>query len=81
VNHAKIHDEIARLMSAVDRNSPIGKRDYAFMLSAARLGLRAGDICALSFDNVNWEDNLVEIIQSKPQRALTLPLTEDVGTR
>lgn len=36
------HELIARLLGAVDRSSAKGKRDYAILLLACRLGLRAG---------------------------------------
>jgi len=38
-------DEVNRMLKAVDRGNPKGKRDYAMMLLAARLGLRSSDIC------------------------------------
>lgn len=44
--------EIKRLESTIDRSSATGKRDYAMTLLASRLGLRASDICNLSFSNI-----------------------------
>ena len=70
---------VMKLLSAVDRSSPKGKRDYAILLLACRLGLRTGDIRDLTLDQVNWETESISIIQSKTQQALTLPLTEEVG--
>lgn len=35
---------IVKLLETVDRSSAKGKRDYAILLLACRLGLRAGDI-------------------------------------
>jgi len=71
--------EISRLLATVDRNNPVGKRDYAILLLASRLGLRASDICGLTFENIKWEENRIEIIQQKTGNMLTLPLTEEVG--
>ena len=34
---------VAKLLEVVDRNSPKGKRDYAILLLAARLGMRLGE--------------------------------------
>ncbi len=62
-----------------DRSSPRGKRDYAILLLACRLGLRLGDIRALRLENLNWEAATIEIIQSKTRTPLRLPLTEEVG--
>ena len=73
------HELIVKLLEAVDRSSPKGKRDYAILLLACRLGLRDGDIRTLQLDNLNWEDAKLEITQSKTNTSLTLPLTEEVG--
>jgi site-specific recombinase XerD len=70
---------VARLLDVVDRSSPKGKRDYAILLLAYRLGLRAGDIRALRLDDLKWEAATLEITQSKTLTPLCLPLTEDVG--
>ncbi|HSC07264.1 MAG TPA: site-specific integrase [Steroidobacteraceae bacterium] len=70
---------VASLLKVVDRSSPRGKRDYAILLLAYRLGLRSGDIRALTLDDLNWEAATIEITQSKTLAPLCLPLTEEVG--
>ena len=70
---------LVRLLNVVDRSSPKGKRDYAILLLACRLGLRLGDIRTLTLDNLNWEAATIEITQSKTLAPLCLPLTEEVG--
>jgi site-specific recombinase XerD len=82
--HAKIpsvwdRELVIKLLSAVDRSSPMGKRDYAILLLACRLGLRIGDIRDLTLDQIDWESETISLIQSKTQRPLTLPLTNEVG--
>jgi len=67
------------LLGAVDRSSPKGKRDYAILLLACRLGLRAGDIRTLTLDNLRWAESTIEITQAKTCTPLTLPLTNEVG--
>lgn len=69
-----------RLLKAIDRSSSKGKRDYAILILASRLGLRAGDIRTLTLDNLNWEAETLEIAQSKTGESLRLPITEEVGT-
>lgn len=70
---------IVRLLGAVDRSSAKGKRDYAILLLACRLGLRAGDIRTLKLDDLRWEDSTIEITQAKTGTPLRLPLTNEVG--
>jgi len=70
---------VERLLKVVERSSPRGKRDYAILLLAARLGLRLGDIRALRLDDLKWETAAIEINQSKTGAPLCLPMTEEVG--
>lgn len=71
--------EIEKLIDSVERSSPIGKRNYAIILLAARLGLRASDIARLKFANLHWETSTIEIEQVKTGKELILPLLPDVG--
>lgn len=70
---------LVRLLNVVDRSSPKGKRDYAILLLASRLGLRVGDIRALKLDDLKWKAASIEITQAKTLAPLCLPLTEEVG--
>ncbi len=71
--------EIEKLIASVERSSPIGKRNYAIILLAARLGLRASDIARLKFSNLHWDTSTIEIEQVKTGKELMLPLLPDVG--
>jgi site-specific recombinase XerD len=73
------HELIVRLLGAVDRSSAKGKRDYAILLLACRLGLRAGDIRTLKLDHLRWAESTIEITQAKTDTPLRLPLTNEVG--
>ena len=70
---------VLKLLSVVERSSPRGKRDYAILLLAARLGLRVGDIRTLRLDAINWEAATLDLMQSKTATALRLPLSEELG--
>ncbi|MCL6443004.1 MAG: site-specific integrase [Alicyclobacillus sp.] len=72
-------EDILRILGAADRSSPTGKRDYAMLLLASKLGLRSGDIRGLTFSNLLWEKNVIELVMSKTGKQITLPLFEDVG--
>ena len=71
--------EIRQLLDCVDRGNPKGKRDYAILLIAIRLGIRASDICELTFDDFKWESSTIEFKQNKTGDTIVLPLLNDVG--
>lgn len=72
-------DELKAMISKIDRNNPIGKRDYAMILLAAVLGLRIGDIKSLRYSNFDWENKTLSIVQHKTHKPLTLPIPDAVG--
>jgi site-specific recombinase XerD len=72
-------EEVEKILNCIDRSNIKGKRDYAMLLLASRLGLRASDICGLMFTNLNWERNSIEIVQKKTKKAVQLPLLNEVG--
>ena len=72
-------EDVDALLAAVDRSSPCGKRDYAILLLAVRLGMRVSDIRNLCFENLLWEQARIEINQAKSTEPLALPLTEEIG--
>lgn len=72
-------DDLKKMINVIDRNSPIGKRDYAMILLACILGLRIGDIKNLRFSNFGWENKQLSLVQHKTHKPLTLPLPDAVG--
>lgn len=73
------HEELKQLLGAIDRGSPKGRRDYAIILIACRLGLRCTDIKNLCFENFNWAEKKLCFTQSKTGQPMELPLVPDVG--
>jgi integrase len=71
--------EVDQILSSVDRSSPIGRRDYAVLMLAARYGLRPGDIRQLSLDHLDWRRGVLTLRQAKTGRPLVLPLLPDVA--
>lgn len=72
-------DEVLKIESSIERTEPKGKRNYAIIKLASRLGLRASDIAALVFSDIDWEENTIRIRQKKTGKYVTLPLLADVG--
>jgi site-specific recombinase XerD len=72
-------EEIAKIESSVNRATALGKRNYAILLLASRLGLRASDIASFSLDNIHWDRNEISLTMYKTGKDITLPLLADVG--
>jgi site-specific recombinase XerD len=71
-------DQVQRLFQACDPRSPIGRRDVAIVRLLVRLGLRAGDVAALTLDDLDWRAGEV-VLRGKGRRESRLPLPQDVG--
>ena len=77
--HLWTADEIRRVLAVIDRQSAAGKRDYAMILTTARLGLRISDLRQLELGDLDWRAKTITIVQHKTGRPLSLPLLDDVG--
>jgi integrase len=67
------------VLDQIDRQSAIGKRDYAMVLLTARLGLRVGDLRRLELGWFDWRAKTLTLTQHKTGVALRLPVPGDVG--
>lgn len=70
-------EEIKRIEGTVDTSTVLGKRDYAMLLLASRMGMRSGDIVKLRIQDVQNRAEL-DIIQQKTGNVLRLPMVEEV---
>jgi integrase/recombinase XerD len=71
-------EQVEQLLGSCDRRTPAGRRDYAILMLLARLGLRGGEVSALTLDDIDWEHGEIAI-RGKGQRLSRLPLPADVG--
>lgn len=71
-------NEVDRLLSSIDRQTPIGSRDYAMILMLARLGLRSSEVVTLELDDIDWAAGEIHVLGKNGQRN-DLPLPVDVG--
>jgi integrase len=71
--------EVARIVEAIDRDNPCGKRDCAIILLIARLGLRGVDVRRLEFADFDWAGNRLFVTQAKTGDRVQLPLLKEVG--
>lgn len=71
--------EIEAMLNAINRAKKTGKRNYAVVLLAARLGMRASDIANLKFYNLVWKQNTIVFDQFKTGKRIELPMLAEVG--
>lgn len=70
--------EILKIENSVDQDSPHGKRDYAALLLASRLGIRSGDISSMTFGKLDFSKDLILLTQHKTGVAIELPMVPDI---
>lgn len=71
-------ETVERVLAICDLATPIGVRHRAVLMLLARLGLRAGDVAALRWRDIDWHDGTLCVV-GKSRRATRLPLPQDVG--
>jgi integrase/recombinase XerD len=70
--------QVRALLASCDRRSPAGRRDYAILILLARMGLRAGEVAALTLEDIDWRNGEVAV-RGKGNRRDKLPLPADAG--
>jgi site-specific recombinase XerD len=78
VPRAASSDGVRAVLASCDRDSAVGRRDYAIVLSLTRLALRGGEVARLELGDVGWRVGEVTI-RGKGGRTDVLPLPGDVG--
>lgn len=71
-------EEIKKILEVIDNTTKSGKCIFLVISLLAYYGLRVGDIINLKFENIDFENNLISIIQQKTKKPLTLPLIDEV---
>ena len=70
--------ECVQIVENINRKEACGKRDYAILMLAMHTGLRGVDVLGLRFQDVDWKNREIRIIQSKTGKPLTLPVPVNV---
>lgn len=70
---------VKRLLASCDRRRTVGRRDYAILLLLLRLGLRAGEVAAITLEDIDWRAGELLVRNGKGRREERLPLPADVG--
>jgi integrase/recombinase XerD len=67
--------QVLRILASIDRRAAGGKRDFAIVLLAASLGVRASEIAGLRLEDLDWKQGVARFIQPKNRHLLHLPLS------
>lgn len=72
-------DDVNRVLAAVDRRTPVGKRDYAILLLLVTYGLRGREVAALELDHIDWKRGRLAVPERKAGHSTAFPLSQVVG--
>jgi integrase/recombinase XerD len=68
--------EVAKFLSAFDRTTALGKRDYAMMICMMELGLRGQEVASLKLEDINWRTHTLCLPRGKTRQSYVLPITQ-----
>ena len=71
-------DHVRRVLAHCNRHTSVGRRDFAILMLLARLGLRSGEVVALTLEDIDWEVGHLRVC-GKGRRECLVPLPADVG--
>ncbi len=71
--------ELKKVLGAVDRTLPLGKRDFAIFVTAASYGWGAADVAFLHLDDIDWYRNTLSIVRPKTGVRIEVPLRPQVA--
>ena len=71
-------DEIIKLLNVIDRRTKKGKEDYLIVSLICYLGLRISDVVYLKINDIDFNENVIKVIQNKTNEKLILPLIDQV---
>ena len=72
-------DEVQCVLDSIDRRTPVGKRDFAFILLLVTYGLRAREVAALMLDSIDWQRERLQVPDRKAGHNTAFPLSCVVG--
>ena len=72
-------EQVRRLIANLNTERPSHIRDRAIILLLAVYGLRIGEVCGLTLDDVDWANEKIRVRRLKNRRIQDFPLTAEVG--
>src|SRR5882724_7146580 len=72
-------ETVESFLAAIDRSTPMGRRDYAMFLLITTYGVRTSEVAALRLDDIEWRSARLRVPRPKTGTPIVLPLTKEVG--
>lgn len=72
-------EDVLRLLTSVQGDRPVDKRDRAILMLFIAYGLRAGEVRGLRLDDLDWKNEMLRVRCPKPGRTHLWPLSHEVG--
>ena len=70
--------QVRKALDGCDRETVMGRRDYAILLLLAKLGLRADEVATLTLDDIDWRASEI-LVRAKGRQRARMPMPPDVG--
>ena len=70
---------VRRFLEAINRDTPLGARDYAIALLLVAYGIRGVSAAQLLLDDIDWQHSRIRFRAQKGGKEVTVPLLEPVG--
>ena len=71
--------EVQRVLSIIDQETLVGKRDYAMLMLLATYGLRGIEVVRLRLDDIDWRHKTLYVKARKSGNNTDYPLTDSVA--
>lgn len=72
-------EQIKMFLNTFDHKSPVERRDFAMALSMVDLGLRASEVAGIGMHDIDWQQSIMCIKNTKSKRDRALPLPNRLG--
>lgn len=72
-------EDARRLLSNINRNNDMGRRDYAIIQLLYTYGIRGGQLRALRLKDIDWQQSQIHFRALKHGKDILQPLTNEVG--
>jgi site-specific recombinase XerD len=70
--------QVRKALDGCDRETVMGRRDYAILLLLAKLGLRADEVATLTLDDIHWRTSEI-LVRAKGRQRARMPIPPDIG--